>query len=622
MAVTNTLGQLKEKIASVGALDTIGASGASSKTDSTWILLLETKKDSYGYKKLYAADANGTIISSDPSYNGKSIAGTEYFKQASGGKAYISTTLKDVSGQLVIIASAPVTNGKFTGVVVGEMDVQTYSNIIKNIVIGQTGNVFIIDKTGMMIANKRPQLVAQQQNFIEMAKTNSTYVTSAAVYKKMIAGKTGVDQYAYETGTRICYYEPLAGTDGWSCGAVAPISEMMSGINMIIIGMAAAAVILIASGIFWASRFATRVSQPIQKCSRRLVMLSKGDLHSEVPAVKTQDETGDLANATAVLVNGLHEIVQDETYLLTELSNGNFNIESQCGQYAGDLKPIQAAIEKIIGSLNGTFRQISQAAEQVAGGSEQVSGGAQLLSQGATEQASSVEELSASIKNLSDEIKNNADNAASSNEKAEKVGNELREGSEQIQSLTQAMDKIHGSSAKISKIIKTIQDIAFQTNILALNAAVEAARAGEAGKGFSVVADEVRNLAGKSAQASKETSDLIAGMVEAVENGTGITSRTGQTLLSIVDDTKEIIATVSQISGASRKQADAIHQVTQSMEQISAVIQTNSATAEESAAASEELSGQANDMKQLVRQFHLRGETEGKDSSSERSAVC
>lgn len=605
VAVTNSISLMKEKISFVATSGGIGGSNPD-ESNKNWLTSFEQKKYTYGYKMLYVADKSGKILSSNAAYNGKDIADTEYFKQAANGKTYLSTTMKDVNGQTAVLAVAPVSTNHFSGVVVGEMDVQTYSNIIKNIVIGDTGNVFIIDKTGMMIANKRPQLVAQQQNFIEMAKTNSSYATSAEVYKKMTAGKTGVDTYAYETGTRICYYQPLTGTDGWSCGVVAPVSEMMSGLYTIIIGMVIAAVVLIAIGIWGASKLAKNVAAPIQKCSKRLLLLSQGDLHSEVPKVESKDETGDLARATDVLVNGLHTIIQDETRLLTALSDGNFDVFCECGQYAGDLKPIETSIQQIIDSLNNTFRQFNQSAEQVSGGSEQVSGGAQLLSQGATEQAGSVEELSASIKNLSDEIQKNADNAVISNQKAEKVGQKLIEGSRQVQSLTQAMDQIHNSSTKISKIIKTIQDIAFQTNILALNAAVEAAHAGEAGKGFSVVADEVRNLAGKSAQASKETSNLIAEMAQAVENGTGITTRTGQSLLSIVDDTKEIITTVSQISEASQKQADSIHRVTQSMEQISAVIQTNSATAEESAAASEELSGQASDMKQLVQQFQLR----------------
>lgn len=602
IAVSNTLNLMKEKIVSLASSEPAGKS----QTASSWIGSLEQKGTAYGYRILYVADPSGKIISSNADYNGKNIADTEYFRQASEGKAYLSATAKDVNGQLAVFASAPVKNGSFSGVVVGEMDCQTYSNIIKNIVIGDTGNVFVIDKSGNMIANKRPQLVAQQQNFIKLSKTDSTYASSAAVYQKMIEGKSGIDTYAYETGTRICYYEPLTGTDGWSCGVVAPIAEMTSSIYSVAAGMGIASLILMILSIFLAIRSANKISAPIRNCSHRLVLLAKGDLHSEVPVVDACDETGDLAKATSILVNGLKEIVGDETGLLSELSHGNFNVTSECDDYKGDLKPIQTSIFQIIDSLNGALQQIHQSSEQVAIGAEQVSSGAQLLSQGTTEQAGSVEELSGTIKNLSDEIQKNADSTLHSNEKAEKVGTELFDSNRQMENLTNAMDKIHGAASKIGGIIKAIQDIAFQTNILALNAAVEAARAGESGKGFSVVADEVRNLAGKSAKASKETSELITEMTQAVEKGAKITADTGSTLLKVVDDAKEIISTLDQISGVTQNQAASIQQITKSMEQISSVIQTNSATAEESAAASEELSDQAETMKKLLAGFQFR----------------
>jgi methyl-accepting chemotaxis protein len=615
VAVTNSTNLMKEKIQFIGSSSEIGGTAASGKS---WITSLENKKESYGYKMLYVADRNGKITSSNADYNGKSVESTEYFKQAMNGKITISTPMKDIAGNLAVFAAAPVSNQKYNGVVVGEMDAQTYSNIVStSVVIGQTGNVFIIDKNGVMIANKRPQLVAQQQNFIEMAKSDSAYATSAAVYKKMIAGQSGVATYAYETGTRICYYQPLSGTDGWSCGAVAPLSEMMSEEYSIIIGMVLASIVLIALGVFLMSRLAQTVSSPIRACSERLLLLSQGDLHSDVPKFSTNDETGDLAKATAVLVSGLQEIVRDETFLLTSLAKGDFNVVSHCNKYAGDLKPLQTSIEKIVDSLNAAFRQISQSAEQVASGSDQVSGGAQLLAQGATEQAGSVEALSKSIKDLSSDITSNAESASSSNKKASQAKDELLEGNRQIEGLTKAMGEIKASSDKISKIIKTVENIAFQTNILALNAAVEAARAGEAGKGFSVVADEVRNLASKSAQASKETSGMIAEMVQAVKQGSEITNHTGKTMLSIVEDTKQIISSVSSISSASQQQSEAIQKITQSVDQISSVIQTNSATAEESAAASEELSSQASEMQNLVQQFRLRSETEETDRKQE-----
>jgi len=609
VAVSNSLNNLKEGINAVAALGDIGGNETLSSTAS-WMSVIEKKKSTYGYKELYVADKSGQILSTDTTLMGKNIADTEYFKKAMNGDTYISTTMKNVKGDLVIFLSAPVSNNKYTGVVVAELDCQTYSNLIKNIVIGETGNVFIIDKDANMIANKRPQLVADRKNFIEEAKNDSKYASAAAVYEKMKAGQTGVDKYSYDNGVRLCYYQPLEGTDGWSCGVVAPIQEMTSSIKTTALEMGITSAVLIILGVFVTIFMSKSIAAPIRACAQRLKLLAQGDLQSEVPVVTAKDETGELAQATATLISDLREVVRDETYLLGEMSKGNFNISSDSTGYLGDFLPLQKAIMQIIETQNDALSHINHMAEQVASASGQVSSGAQVLSQGATEQASSIEELSATIANISEQVKRNAKHAKSADGKAQKVGADLEVCSQQMKALIDAMAEIRNSSDQISKIIKTIEDIAFQTNILALNAAVEAARAGTAGKGFAVVADEVRNLASKSAEASKDTSVLIENSLNAVENGTKIADDTAKFLLDVVEGAKDILSSVNKISDASGHQAEAIDQVTLGIEQISAVVQTNSATAEESAAASEELSGQAQTMKELINKFQLKNSTD------------
>lgn len=373
-------------------------------------------------------------------------------------------------------------------------------------------------------------------------------------------------------------------------------------ILLIIVLVIVAFTVSILLGVF----ISRSIANPMTACSERLRKLAEGDLKSPVPQVDTKDETGILAEATDAIVTGLQEIIEDEDYLLGEMSNGNFDIHTRASdKYVGDFAPILMAMRKIRTGLSDTLSQINQAADQVSGGSDQVASGAQALSQGATEQASSVQELAATINEISQQTSTNASNAAEASGKVNDASASIDESNQHMQDMISAMSEISETSGKIGKIIKTIEDIAFQTNILALNAAVEAARAGAAGKGFAVVADEVRSLASKSGEAAKNTTELIESSIRAVENGTRIAGETAQSMTAVVGIAREASTIVDRISEASKSQADSIAQVTTGVDQISSVVQTNSATAEESAAASEELSSQARLLKELVGRFRL-----------------
>ncbi len=257
-------------------------------------------------------------------------------------------------------------------------------------------------------------------------------------------------------------------------------------------------------------------------------------------------------------------------------------------------------------NMNDAMSNINTASEQVASGARQVSDSSMALSQGATEQASSIEELTASIEEISTQTKQNANNANQANELAENAKVNAMQGNSQMKDMLKAMDEINDSSSNINKIIKVIDEIAFQTNILALNAAVEAARAGQHGKGFAVVAEEVRNLAARSANAAKETTDMIEGSIKKVEGGTKIANETAQALGRIVEGVAKVANLVSDIAIASNEQAASISQINQGIMQVSQVVQSNSSTSEEGAAASEELSSQAELLKEQVSRFKLK----------------
>jgi methyl-accepting chemotaxis protein len=267
---------------------------------------------------------------------------------------------------------------------------------------------------------------------------------------------------------------------------------------------------------------------------------------------------------------------------------------------------LAASFSKMSNNINEVMSNISSASEQVASGSKQVSDSSMELSQGATEQASSIEELTASIEEISSQTKLNADNANEANELAETAKENAIKGNNQMKEMLRAMEDINESSSSISKIIKVIDEIAFQTNILALNAAVEAARAGQHGRGFAVVAEEVRNLAARSANAAKETTAMIEGSIKKVEGGTKIATETAEALNKIVDGIARVASIVGDIAVASNEQATGVSQVNQGIMQVSEVVQTNSATSEESAAASEELSSQAELLREQVAKFKLK----------------
>ncbi|MCI8292793.1 MAG: HAMP domain-containing protein [Hespellia sp.] len=374
--------------------------------------------------------------------------------------------------------------------------------------------------------------------------------------------------------------------------------------------MAAVIIAIILVGVFFSFVIIRLIKLPISEIENAAIRMAEGDLDVEI-SYTSKDEMGVLAEQVRRLIHKLQVIIDDENKFLAKMAAGDFTVDTICEEeYTGGFYPLLISFRGIAEKLNDTMLQINQSSAQVSSGSEQVSNGAQALSQGATEQASSVQELAATINEISEKVKQNADNAQQANVKASSVSMEMNVSNEKMQQMIQAMDDISNCSNEIGKIIKTIEDIAFQTNILALNAAVEAARAGAAGKGFAVVADEVRNLASKSAEASKNTSVLIENSLKAVENGTQIADETAQSLFEAVNGVNEMTGIIGQISEASSIQADSIAQVTTGIDQISSVVQTNSATAQESAAASEELSSQSQLMKNLVGRFKLKSDFE------------
>ncbi len=350
----------------------------------------------------------------------------------------------------------------------------------------------------------------------------------------------------------------------------------------------------------------------VDKLLVTLQRLSRGELVCDITVADADADTAKLHDLFSEIAKNLCGALQEIRHyigeisqVLGEMAQGNMDVGIEA-EYRGEFVALKESINHIAASLNGVLSEINIAADQVAAGTRQVSDGSQEISQGATEQASAIEELTASVSEIAEQTRQNAMSASKANELTTTAAAEAASGNERMQAMQQAMEEMGEASRNISKIIKVIDDIAFQTNILALNAAVEAARAGAHGKGFAVVAEEVRNLAARSAAAAKETTELIEGSMQKTEAGTKIADETAKALSVIVDGVDKAAELVGEIAAASGQQATAIAQVDRGIEQMSIVVQTNSATSEETAAAAEELSSQAEMLKGMVGRFNIR----------------
>lgn len=411
-------------------------------------------------------------------------------------------------------------------------------------------------------------------------------------------------------GKAIETFEPISvnGLDqNWSSAFVVNSSEALAATHQVIFMIMAIAIAgIVALAVLSALLLRTSL-KPVAGIVHFSQELGDGNLAAEL-SISQDNELGDIAASLKGTAATLQNYIGEISRVLGEISQCNLNITTSVN-FSGDFVPISAAMTEIIDALNQTMQRIQTVSNQVSSGASQISSGAQAMSQGATEQAATIQELSASISEVAKGIQNNAAQVHEAANRVDEAVLGIDESNSYMEKMLHSMDAINQSSNQIGKIIKVIEDIAFQTNILALNAAVEAARAGEAGKGFAVVADEVRNLASKSAEAAKQTTALIKGSVDEVTQGSKVAQETAKSLKTVADKAMMVKTNIEEIDRSSSEQALAIVQITQGIDQVSVVVQTNSATAEQSAAASEELFSQSEMLNNEIKKFKLRFES-------------
>jgi methyl-accepting chemotaxis protein len=566
--------------------------------------ILNMKRDTYEFKSVSLALSDGMDL------DGNNISDRDFFAASMKGERFVTDPLVTADGKSAeFIISAPLwdkgySNTTVVGVVYAVVDGEFLSTIVDNIKIGETGAAYIINANSTIIAHVNRDLVYTMYNPVKAAEQDQSLKALSDLAKKVISGETVFGKYTFNDVTKFAVFSPINHSNGWSLGVNVEYNEyMQQTTNTIIFAVIFSVAALLISSLF-NIKIANSITKPVLEISMASEQLAQGDLTVAITH-KGNDELGKLADSFNATIISLNSYIHDIAEACREISEGNFDT-SPSANFKGAFIEIATSINVIIDNLSNTMKQIGITAEQVHIGADQVSTGSQSLAQGAAEQASSAEELSATIQDITVHIKNNAENADLASQKANQAGEQIQSSHAFMMDLKKAMDEISSKSGEISRIVKTIDDIAFQTNILALNAAVEAARAGSAGKGFAVVADEVRNLASKSAEAAKNTTALIDETLTAISRGTGIADQTADALDESVEATNHAIGLINEIALASKVQADSVSQISIGVEQISSVTQNNSAFSEESAAASEELTAQAKELTQLISHFKLR----------------
>ncbi|MEG0616245.1 MAG: methyl-accepting chemotaxis protein [Oscillospiraceae bacterium] len=531
------------------------------------------------------------------------------FENAKKGETYLSAPGKfGSSNRICIVAGAPIYD-KYGAGIIGTVYVAQDANEINDkmmaLSFGESGYAYVLDANGSIIYHPNKDIMMSQENPLELAKTDAKYNSQAAAITKILQNHEGTSSYKDKNGISMyCVYKPINNYENWTLVLTAPKSEFLGVIQKsAIVSVLIAAIFSLAAMLLL--RYAMRkMVKPASIVQTRLDALSGGDVTGETLVMDTGDELGEISYSLNITVEHLHGYLNRLSSVLNSVADGDMTTTID-NDFEGDFAQLQTSIVSIIHSFNQTLLGIEHTVSEVTDGAQMVSDGAQTLSNGANEQASAVTQLSLTVKDIKSSIEQAELYAGKAGEEATATGNELTKTSTQMNNMIAAMDEIGHKAEQIGDIIKTIESIAFETNLLALNAAVEAAHAGSDGQGFAVVANEVRALAAQSAKAASSTTALIRESVESIENGVALARTTSEGMNSVMSDAVSIVKSIQSLSSAAKEQTKTVNNIANEVDKISAVVSINSKTATTSADASARLLTEAQKLTSILSRFTL-----------------
>lgn len=509
---------------------------------------------------------------------------------------------EDGSGSEFIIAVSGTSNVT-SYVLVIYYDAQILSDIVDSVQFSENSTAYIINSEGTIIASNDISNVTNKVNYNTLAETDSSYKPIAELQALAMSGESGSESIVFEGVKSRTAYSPIDDSD-WSLILIGPESDFNGILKTTTTLIIVISVVLLVAAFICTFIIMNGVVNPIIGVTSRLKALSDGDLSSDTPVIKQKNEVGVLSESLAATVTSLRAYIEQISEALGMIAEGNLAFEMD-GEFRGDFVKIKESFNAILSQLRNTFGKISESANTVTIGASQVASGSQLLSSGAAQQSEAVNEVSNRMEDIVEHISDSVKSASETEVLAANIKDQIHSCNHEMTKMLGSMDDISKSSAQISDIIRVIDDIAFQTNILALNAAVEAARAGDAGLGFAVVADEVRNLANMSADAAKQTSELIEDSLRNVKRGTVIAKTTAESLDRIVLGASEINDKVKSIAESAEQQNKLISDIYNSVNSVTVVIDSTTATAEQSSAAASDMSEQAEVLRDMIDFFKI-----------------